>query len=322
VMNRRHSTACPQGVAKPARDEPEEAEMRPLFSDSALMVEPCRDMLQQELQKLWARHETNSQSNYANLSSLQVAPREDDSFSFSGERQQHINDFYEETSPVMTRPASLGSMLPGRAAAGTSSWPLETPREAAARRKMEAADRQAQLIKEATLVHVSEQVAARSYAHSAHLSVELSSNLPLAHGQTFPQDGRARSTGRLQHSPLGDHSPWHQGETPKQAASRRRLEAADCSLEAFKAMHAAVADDARQAFVAIREHQSKAFKSPFATQDVPRRKYPCQPAVQHNDVGILNNEAMDFETDVELPACSVFTPCYEDNPLVLSASMA
>lgn len=146
------------------------------------------------------------------------------------------------------------------ASPGSSGRRPETPREAVQRRKMEASDRAADRIRDAAQADDGYRAIHRRPSEPV---------VPEAGPIAFGCDpGRqAMGPGRPA-SGTGAMLAWEQGEsgeTPREAAVRRKREAADRDLQALKQKHAESAGNAREIAGRLRDSHQRTGLSPFAT---------------------------------------------------------
>lgn len=249
------------------------------------------------------------------------------------------------------RRAQLSPEAHDRSCSG-ADLPLETPREAALRRKREVADREMARMAEVTASHVADQpVRPRPSAASDATSLPVpidSDDTPWAidpndcesplsprprsrssHGhsqsppsvEVIPPSTSSFASGGVRSSwpppRVASRSPDHpdhqvklawgsqeEDETPREAARRRKVEAADRDLARLKAQHSEANGTAVQIALQVRDAQARSFQSPFATaerMDIPK------PVAALNLGYDDDPEGAGFPS-AELPSHSVLTP--------------
>jgi len=225
----------------------------------------------------------------------------------------------------------VASPPPPRTPSPRSGARFETPREAAARRKLEAADRELARIAEATVLHVVNQPVRRRPVPASGTDYNPAS--PAASVELTPSPKAVpwplRGADENEWGQKG--SPWSQGsailarasrsggcdggpnETPREAAQRRRREASDVALERLKEEQAEVAGGASQIGLQIRDSHTKAFSTPFATANGLKQ------VPEHGAIATVHDDGSGGWEDLgqltagrcmaELPGHSVLTPC-------------
>jgi len=179
--------------------------------------------------------------------------------------------------------------------------PAETPREAAYRRKREAADREMARIAEATAQHMAVQpvrprrtnagsnasecldtvpAEAESRTDAVPWAIDFSEDCASYAGINSPgvpslPSPKVTSPKKILQevddaaSLLAWSASREFGETPRQAAQRRKVEAADRDLAQLKMKQAEEAGTARRIGLHLREMHARSFHTPFATASMP-----------------------------------------------------
>jgi hypothetical protein len=136
--------------------------------------------------------------------------------------------------------------------ADSSTMP-ETPSKAMQRRKREAADRELERIRRDS-VGILQMPKPFAPLYDAISEVAADDAKPPPVVASYSSSSPRSSFGQVE-----------TGETPREAARRRKLEAAGRDLERLKATQAGVASNARQIALQLRESHARSFTAPFAT---------------------------------------------------------